>query len=52
MNLQEYPEPIKQDIEDQSLSILKHINDDVIVIGGWAVRALVGEKHGRYILES
>jgi hypothetical protein len=51
MNLQEFPQPVKNDIEDQSLSILEHINEDVIVIGGWAVRALVGEKHGRYTLD-
>ena len=35
MNLEEYPEPIKKDIEDQSLFILEHIADDIIVIGGW-----------------
>jgi hypothetical protein len=51
MNLQEFPQLVKNDIEDQSLSILEHINEDVIVIGGWAVRALVGEKHGRYTLD-
>jgi len=51
MNLQDFPESVKNDIEDQSLSILEHINEDVIVIGGWAVRALVGEKHGRYTLD-
>ena len=51
MNLQDFPLPVKNDIEDQSLSILEHINEDVIVIGGWAVRALVGEKHGRYTLD-
>lgn len=51
MNLEEFPEPIKKDIEDQSLSILDHITDDIIVIGGWAVRALTGHKHGRYTLD-
>ncbi|MFA5102683.1 MAG: hypothetical protein WC525_05975 [Candidatus Thermoplasmatota archaeon] len=51
MNLEEYPEPIKKDIEDQSLSILEHIADDILVIGGWAVRALIGDKHGRYTLD-
>ncbi|MBE3136611.1 MAG: hypothetical protein IMZ43_04350 [Thermoplasmata archaeon] len=25
MNLQEFPQPVKNDIEDQSLSILEHI---------------------------
>ena len=51
MNLEEFPEPIKKDIEDQSLSILEHITDDILVIGGWAVRALTGDKHGRYTLD-
>jgi hypothetical protein len=51
MNIEEFPEPIKKDIEDQSLSILEHITDDIIVIGGWAVRALTGDKHGRYTLD-
>jgi hypothetical protein len=51
MNLEELPEPIKKDIEDQSLSILEHIKDDIIVIGGWAVRALTGDKNGRYTLD-
>lgn len=51
MNIEEFPEPIKKDIEDQSLSILERIADDVIVIGGWAVRALTGDKHGRYTLD-
>lgn len=48
MNLQDYPNEIKDDIEDQSLDILEHIKDDVIVIGGWAVRALLGKEHKRY----
>ena len=51
MNLEGFPESIKKDIEDQSLSILEHIKDDIIVIGGWAVRALTGDKHGRYTLD-
>ena len=51
MNLEEFPEPIKKDIEDQSLSILEHIKDDIIVIGGWAVRALTENKHSRYTLD-
>ena len=47
MNLEDFPEPIKKDIEDQSLSILEQIKEDIIVIGGWAVRALTGDKHSR-----
>ena len=33
------------------MSILEQIKDDIIVIGGWAVRALTGDKHGRYTLD-
>ena len=51
MNLEDFPEPIKKDIEDQSLSILEQITNDTIVIGGWAVRALIGNRHGRYTLD-
>ncbi len=51
MNLEDFPKEVKQDIEDQSLSILEHITSDIVVIGGWAVRALIGEKHGRYTLD-
>ncbi len=51
MNLEDFPEKVKKDIEDQSLLILEYITEDIIVIGGWAVRALVGKKHGRYTLD-
>lgn len=51
MNMEEFPEEIKNDIEDQSLSIFDMIKDDIIVIGGWAVRAHLGEKHHRYTLD-
>jgi len=51
MNIEEFPEPIKKDIEDQSLSVLEYITDDIIVIGGWAVRALTGNRRGRYTLD-
>lgn len=51
MNLEEFPNKVKNDIEDQSLSILSIINKDIVVIGGWAVRALLGENHGRYTLD-
>jgi hypothetical protein len=51
MNLEEFPENVKKDIEDQSLTILKIVKDDIVVIGGWAVRALTGERHARYTLD-
>ena len=34
MNLEQFPTEIKNDIEDQSLSILEKIKDRIIVIGG------------------
>jgi hypothetical protein len=51
MNLEELPENVKKDIEGKSLSILKVIKEDIIVVGGWAVRAHAGEKHARYTLD-
>ena len=51
MNLEQFPTEIKNDIEDQSLSILERIKDRIIVIGGWAVRAHLGENHHRYTLD-
>jgi len=51
MNLEDFPIPIKKDIEDQSLSILEYVKEDIVVIGGWAVRALTSDKHGRYTLD-
>lgn len=51
MNIEEFPTEIKNDIEDQSLAILEDIRDDVVVIGGWAVRAHLGDRHGRFTLD-
>ena len=51
MNLQDYPKEIRNDIEDQSLDVLENIKDEIVVIGGWAVRALLGKNHKRYTLD-
>jgi len=51
MNFEDFPDLVKEDIEDSSLSVLEYVADDIIVIGGWAVRALIGDKHGRYTLD-
>ncbi len=51
MTLEELPEAVKKDIEDQSLEILEHIKDNIIVIGGWGVRAHLGGGHHRYTLD-
>jgi len=48
MDFHELPEVVKNDIEDQSLSMLGIVREEVLVIGGWAVRALVGEAHLRF----
>ncbi len=47
MDFHELPIEVRHDVEDQSLSILEIVKDDIVVIGGWAVRALVGEAHLR-----
>lgn len=51
MNLEDLSISIRNDIEDQSLEILRKIKDDILVIGGWACRALVKDKHKRYTLD-
>ena len=51
MNLEELSEPVKKDIEDQSLEILEEIASRIVVIGGWGVRAHLGEGHHRYTLD-
>lgn len=51
MNLQQLPREVRMDIEDQSLTLLRNFNEHIIVIGGWAVRALAGEKHARTTLD-
>ena len=51
MNIEEYPKEIKEDIEDVTLAILEHIKDRIIVIGGWAVRAHLGNEHSRHTLD-
>ena len=47
MNFEELPEHVKND--NQSLTLLEIVKDDIVVIGGWAVRVLVGKKHIRLI---
>ncbi len=39
LNLQQLPKAILEDIEVQSLGLLKDIKDRLVVIGGWGVRA-------------
>jgi len=51
MNIELLTTGMKEDIEDQSLEVLASIAPDVLVIGGWAVRALAGPLHGRYTLD-
>jgi len=51
LNIQEIPTIFREDIEDASLAILSEINDRLILIGGWAVRAHLGQSHGRFTLD-
>jgi len=51
MNIEDLPKPLKDDIEDQSLEILERISGDIVVIGGWGVRAHLGVGHRRYTLD-
>ncbi len=51
MNVQQLPTDIKEDIEDSSLDLLSEIVDRMVLIGGWAVRAHLGEDHGRFTLD-
>jgi hypothetical protein len=51
VNLEGFPVEIRNDIEDQSLDILEIIIDDIVVIGGWAVRVLLGKEHKRFTLD-
>ena len=51
MNLEELPKSVKEDIEDQSLEIFEKIASKIVVIGGWGVRAHLGEGHNRYTLD-
>jgi hypothetical protein len=51
VNVARIPPGVRDDIEDQSLAILEAIADHVVVIGGWAVRAVLGPVHGRFSLD-
>ena len=51
MNVERIPEGVRDDIEDQSLAILEAVADHLVVIGGWAVRAVLGPVHGRFSLD-
>jgi len=51
MNLEDLPEELKKDIEDQSLDILENIASKIVVIGGWGARAHLGDGHHRYTLD-
>ena len=52
MNVARIPPQVRDDIEDQSLAILEAVADHVVVIGGWAARAVLGPVHGRFSLTS
>lgn len=51
MNIEDLPMEIRDDIEDQSLALLEGLANDIIVIGGWGVRAHLGAGHRRHTLD-
>ena len=51
MNVERIPQEVRDDIEDQSLGILEAVADHLVVIGGWAVRAVLGPVQGRFSLD-
>jgi len=51
VNIARIPPEVRDDIEDQSLGILEAVAGHVVVIGGWAVRAVLGPVHGRFSLD-
>ncbi len=51
MSIEELPVEIRDDIEDQSLDLLEGLAADIIVIGGWGVRAHLGTGHRRHTLD-
>ena len=51
MNINKLPGTVRNDIEMQLLLILEEIACDIVVIGGWAVRAHACEKHVRHTID-
>ncbi len=51
MSIEDLPVEIRDDIEDQSLALLEGLAADLIVIGGWGVRAYLGTGHRRHTLD-
>jgi hypothetical protein len=53
VNIEQLPQQIRDDVEDQSLDILQQIQQYIVVIGGWAVRSYAVKplKNARYTLD-
>lgn len=53
VNIEQLPQQIRGDVEDQSLDMLQQIQQYIVVIGGWAVRSYTVKplKHARYTLD-
>ncbi len=53
VNIEQLPQQIRDDVEDQSLDILQQIQQHIVVIGGWAVRSYTAKslEHARYTLD-
>lgn len=54
VNIEQLPQEIRDDVEDQSIHILQQIQQYIVVIGGWAVRSYIPQdiiKYARYTLD-
>lgn len=53
VSIEQLPQQIRDDIEDQSIDILQQIQQHTVVIGGWAVRSYATNplKSARYTLD-
>lgn len=54
VNVEQLPQQIRDDVEDQSIHILQQIQQHIVVIGGWAVRSYISKdiiKYARYTLD-
>lgn len=53
VSIEQLPQQIRDDVEDQSLDILQQIQQRIVVIGGWAVRSYATNplKSARYTLD-
>ena len=53
VNIEQLLQQIRDDVEDQSIDILRQIQQHIVVIGGWAVRSYITNplKYARCTLD-